>query len=62
MKRKIYIGKTYTTKQGSLFTVVKVVKGKQKYNFQHPAGREERRALDKDGNRIRISNLLKVIE
>lgn len=59
MKRKIKIGETYNTKQGDTFTVVKVVQGKRKYNFQHHIGNEERRAIDKDGNRIKISNLLK---
>ena len=61
MKRKIYIGKTYLTKNGNLFTVKKVVQGNAIYSFQYKKGNAERRAIDESGNRIKISNLLKIV-
>ena len=57
MARKIYIGRTYTTKFDTEFTVVKVVKGGSS-NSSDRRARKPRRALDKDGNSIKITNLI----
>ena len=58
--RKIYIGETYLTKIGTEFTVEKVVNGKQNIGNSDRRARHTRRAIDKDGNRIKISNLLTI--
>jgi len=57
--RKIYIGKTYLTKMGTEFTVEKIEKGKFNRNSDRRS-REPRRAVDKDGNRIKITNILEI--
>lgn len=59
MKRKIVIGETYKTKQGNLFTVNEVVKGKSilTSSGKHK-GNKTRIAIDENGNRLRINNLL----
>ena len=61
MARKIYIGKTYKTKFGTEFTVVKVVKGKSANSTDRRANKP-RRAVNKDGETIKITNLIEVIE
>ena len=61
MARKIYIGKTYKTKFDTEFTVVKVVKGKSANSTDRRANKP-RRAVDKDGKTIKITNLIEVIE
>jgi len=58
--RKIYIGETYLTKMGTEFIVEKVVKGGPNYSNSDRRANHTRRAIDKDGNRIKISNLLTI--
>ena len=61
MARKIYIGKTYKTKFDTEFTVDKVVKGNSA-NSRDRRTNQCRRAIDKDGNIIKITNLIEVVE
>ena len=58
--RKIYIGKTYRTKFGTEFTVEKVVKGKNA-NSTDRRTNQARRAINKAGERIKITNLVEVV-
>ena len=60
-QRKIYIGKTYKTKFGTEFTVEKVIKGKSARSSDRRAN-QPRRAVNKDGETIKITNLIEVIE
>ena len=57
MARKIYIGKTYKTKFDTEFTVDKVVKGNSA-NSRDRRTNQCRRAIDKEGNIIKITNLI----
>ncbi len=59
--RKIYIGKTYKTKFGTDFTVEKVVKGKSA-NSRDRRANKPRRAINKEGESIKITNLLELKE
>ena len=61
MARKIYIGKTYRTKFNTEFTVEKVVKGKSANSIDRRANKP-RRALNKEGESIKITNLIEVID
>ena len=61
MAKKIYIGKTYRTKFDTEFTVEKVVKGKSANSTDRRANKP-RRAINKDGDSIKITNLIEVIE
>ena len=61
MARKIYIGKTYKTKFDTEFTVDKVVKGNSA-NSRDRSTNQCRRAIDKEGNIIKITNLIEVVE
>lgn len=58
--RKIYIGETYLTKMGTEFTVDRVVKGNSNNSNSDRRANQTRRAIDSDGNRIKISNLLTI--
>lgn len=58
MKRKIYIGETYETTMGSLFTVAKIEKGKPVYkNTGHLKCNKPRVAINNEGQRISITKL-----
>lgn len=62
-KRKVEFGKTYRTKQGNLFTPVSFEKGDIKVfsiNYQSRNAREMGRYIDKDGNRLKACNLIKI--
>ena len=57
-KRKIYIGKTYETTMGSIFTVAKIEKGKEIYNNRgHLKYRKPRVAINASGERLSITKL-----
>jgi hypothetical protein len=60
MARKIYIGQTYSTKIGGEFTVVSIEKGAMK-NGRDRQSRQPRIAVDKDGKRLKITNLLTLV-
>jgi len=56
MARKIYIGRTYITRQGEDFTVVKLEKGK-KSNSTDRRARKCRVAINEKGDRRKITGL-----
>lgn len=47
---------------GTLFTVEEIVKGNPNRGNSDRRARQTRRAIDKDGNRIKISNLLNIVD